>query len=115
MAAIALRLEGQYPDSNTDFEAHVVPLHESLFGEHFARTWMVAFASVLVLLMISCANVASLFLTQATVRQRELVIRSTLGASRLQVLRQFLAEATSLATLGYSLHSPLATSGESPW
>ena len=101
MAAIASRLEEQYPDSNTDFEAHVVPLYESLFGEHFARTWTVAFASVLVLLLISCANVASLFLTQATVRQRELVIRSTLGASRLQILRQFLAEATSLAALGY--------------
>ena len=100
MEAIAARLEAEYPNSNTDFEAHVAPLQEVLFGEHFARTWMIAFASVLGLLLISCANVATLLLTQATVRQREFVVRSTLGATRFQIFRQFLVEATSLAAIG---------------
>ena len=98
--AIARRLQQEYPDSNTDFEARVVPLYEHIFGENFARTWTVGLASALFLFVIACANVGSLLLTRATARQREFLMRAALGASRFQVWKHFLADGVLLGGLG---------------
>lgn len=111
MAAIAKRLEQQYPETNTDFEARVITLQEQLLGENVALTWLVALVSVVSLLVISCANVASLLLIQGTVRFREFAIRATLGAGRLQTLRLFLAEAAILAGLGSAVALALSYFG----
>ena len=98
--AIARRLQQEYPDSNTDFEARVVPLYEHIFGENFARTWTVGLASALFLFVIACANVGSLLLTRATARQREFLMRAALGASRFQVWKHFLADGVLFGGLG---------------
>ena len=80
----------------------LVPLRDDLVGD-FARTlWVVAAAAGLVL-FVTCANVANLLLVRADARQRELAVRSALGAGRSHVLAQFFAEASVLVGIASAL------------
>jgi putative ABC transport system permease protein len=99
MQQIAARLAQTYPDTNTDVTATVTPLREFWFGKLRRSFWLLLGACGFVLL-IACANVANLLMTQATVRERELAVRAALGASRGRLIRQSLSEAFLLVSIG---------------
>lgn len=102
MQAIAARLAQTYPDTNVEVTASVVPLRDFWFGKVRRSFWLLLGACGFVLL-IACANVANLLLTQATVRERELALRAALGASQGRLIRQSLSEALLLVSLGCAL------------
>ena len=99
MREIAARLAQTYPETNADVTANVIPLRDFWFGKLRRSFWLLLGACGFVLL-IACANVANLLMTQATVRERELALRAALGASKGRLIRQSLAEALLLVVIG---------------
>lgn len=99
MAVIARGLAREYPDSNTDVDASVIPLREQIAG-NMRLPLLVLFGVVALLLLMVCANVANLLFARASVRAREFAVRAALGASRARVLRQLLVESVFLALFG---------------
>ena len=99
MREIAARLAQTYPDTNKDVTATVIPLRDFWFGKLRHSFWLLLGACGFVLL-IACANVANLLMTQATVRERELAVRAALGASRGRLIRQSISEALLLVAIG---------------
>ena len=103
MDAVTAHIAATYPKSNTGWGARVDPLkNDFLPPERVDNLWFLLGAVGFVLL-ITCANVANLLLASGAGRQREIAIRTSMGASRTQVFLQFLTESLLLASLGGAL------------
>ena len=96
-AAITAGLERQYPGTNRD--QRIVPLKERVVGE-IRPALVTLLCAVGFVLLIACANVAHMLLARSSARAHEVSVRAALGASRAQLLRQFLAESATMAMLG---------------
>jgi putative ABC transport system permease protein len=99
LKTIAGQLAEQYPDTNAGWSTHILPMHEYQVRD-IKSGLVVLILAVALVLLIACANVANLLLARATARQKEMAIRSALGASRLRVIRQLLTESILLAVSG---------------
>jgi predicted permease len=99
MAAIDRRLAEQYPAEEKERKSHLVPLHEWLVGD-VRSALLVLFGAVGLVLLIACANFASLLMMRAVAGRQELVIRAALGAGRGRLIRKTLTESTLLSVFG---------------
>jgi putative ABC transport system permease protein len=100
LATIARRLEQEYPQTNENISATVLPFTEMFIGKEPRALLFTMLGAVFGVLLIACANVANLLLSRAALRAKEVGIRSALGASRLRIIAQFLTEPFALAAAG---------------
>jgi putative ABC transport system permease protein len=99
MDAIAARLRNEYPNTNASFGVTTDPLTDRVIGRTTERSLWLLFGSVGFVLLIACANVASLVLARAAARRHEFSLRTSLGASKLRLVRQALTENLVLSAL----------------
>jgi putative ABC transport system permease protein len=108
MLAVAANLAKAYPKSNTGWSVSVEPLKNNFLSDNTKSALWLLLGAVGFVLLIACANVANLLLARGTARQRELAVRTAVGASRGQVIRQLITESLVLAVIGGGLGVALA-------
>jgi putative ABC transport system permease protein len=108
LETVGERLAEQYPESNTGWSVAVTPLQERLFRKLRAGL-LILLGAVGMVLLIACVNVANLLLARAKTREREIALRTTLGASKGLLLRQLVAESAVLSLAGSALGLFLAS------
>ncbi|MEO6223338.1 MAG: ABC transporter permease [Vicinamibacterales bacterium] len=115
MAGISEQLGQEHPEAHRGWGVTVVPLAESVVGPGTPRMLYLLLTAVSVLLLITCANLSSLFLVRASARTREIAIRAAIGGGRGRILRQLLTESLLLAGVGGALGVVLSFSGMRLW
>jgi predicted permease len=106
---IAKRLAAAYPDTNKNFDTALVqPLIKSFLSPAISGLLWTMLAFCVGLLLIACGNVMNMQFARATLRARELAIRSSLGATRIRLIRQMLTESLLLASIGGAVGIALA-------
>ena len=111
LATIANRLAAEYPQADSGFTASAITYPDWSIGRQPRQLLYTMLGAVFLVLLIACANVANLLLSRAAHRAKEVGVRVALGASRLQVIRQFLAESGMLALVGAVLGLGIAWVG----
>jgi len=104
------RLAVEFPDTERERGTFLIPLHEWLVGD-VRSALLVLFGAVGLVLLIACANFAMLLMARAVARQRELMIRASLGARNGRLICQRLTESTLLALVGGAVGLVAAKAG----
>lgn len=99
VTTIFRRLEQEYPQTNTGLALAVESLHEQVVGKT-RPALLILFGAVSFVLLIACSNVANLMMARATSRQKEIALRTALGASSKRIARQLMTESLLLALVG---------------
>ncbi|HYL72820.1 MAG TPA: ABC transporter permease [Bryobacteraceae bacterium] len=99
MDTIAARVGKQYPEVK-DWGIHLLTLFDSFVTQDLQTGLLVLQVAVALVLLIACANIANLLLARSAARQKEMAVRTAMGATRVQLIRQLLVESVVLAIVG---------------
>ncbi|HEU4937791.1 MAG TPA: ABC transporter permease, partial [Vicinamibacterales bacterium] len=111
MNGIASRLARQFPDSNRGWSVRISTFYDWMVPEQTRKAIVIFMGAVGLVLLIACGNVASLMLARAASREKEISIRAALGANRLRIITQLLAEAMLVALVAGVLGLLIAWGG----
>ncbi len=111
LSSIARQLEATYPLQNQGMGVRLLTLHAEMFDETFWTGAMICTVAVAFVLLIACANIANLLLARASARDREIAVRTVLGAGPWKIVRQLLTESLVLALAGGALGLLLSVVG----